>query len=260
MGKISSLVLGILGLAACHSAPLDPQTSDETAGGVTSASPDEPAPMTSGGVNGGADGGVDSAAAADAPLIADNGWISESSNPFGIHGAVFAHGDATTSETLTSAIEGSRWCIAGTAARIDIGCTIVPPARDCFETFFGGVLSVNLNQVRGGDPAPYDPVSIKGFSFDVTGPGISQRLHFGVDAEESKAFCKPISSGDEPAGHHEILLDQLIEANCNKSPTTGPNFVAVSAKLVTLNWRVSGITTQAIPFDFCIENFRVLPN
>jgi hypothetical protein len=42
--------------------------------------------------------------------------------------------------------------------------------------------------------------------------------------------------------------------------TVRPNFVAVSAKLVTLNWRVSGITAQAIPFDFCIGNFRALPN
>lgn len=264
---------GILALVACRSAPgdvppLEPLDTGEDAGSPAASWPDGTESTVRGGAGG--SNGVGSAAAdggsmADegSLLTADGGWIDEGSNPFGIHGAVFAHADSTTSDSLTSNIDGTRWCIAGTAAKIDLKCEPVRPARDCIDTFFGALLSVNLNQAHSGEPGAFEPSGTKGFSFDLTGANVPPFLRFGFAAEDAATYCKRGSisastANDEPSGHKQVLLGDLIRANCDKSSSTGPDAVTEGAKLVTLNWRVSGGYLEGTPFDFCIENFRVL--
>jgi len=275
MGKVVAMSFGVLALVACHSTPRDALATDvpDSNGGAAPSDSVEP----SGGTAWHGDAESNEGAAsnegparsdATAPndggliLVADGAWIEEGSNPFGIHGAVFAHADSTTSESLTSSIDGTRWCLAGTAAKVDLACHIVPPARDCFEMRFGAMLSLNLNQARSGDPAALEPKGIKGFSFELSGAEVPRFLHFTADAEDA-VYCKRDSVGattptEEPAAHRQVLLADLIHANCNKSISTGPSAVAEGAKLVTLNWSVPGNYAEETPFEFCIENFRVL--
>jgi len=243
MGKVAATSFGVLAFVACHSTPIDAPSSDvpESNGGAESndgaGSSWLPGPkQTPSTAQGGADG-ADGVLLPDASpvddggsiLVADGEWIEEGSNPFGIHGAVFAHADSTTSESLSSNIEGSRWCLAGTTAKVDHGCTVVPPARDCFEMRFGAMLSVNLNQAHSGAPAPLEPKSIKGFAFELSGATVPRFLRFTADAEQA-VYCKRDSVGaitpsDEPAGHRQVLLTDLIHASCHKSTSTGPSVV-----------------------------------
>ncbi|HMC60531.1 MAG TPA: hypothetical protein VKJ01_15180, partial [Candidatus Solibacter sp.] len=87
------------------------------------------------------------------PLTPTMGWVDGMSNTLGIQGAYFAYADPTTLPSVMSDVMSSpKVCMKGTAAKVDLTCTPMAPATDCYGTFWGAAIGLNLNQPNVTDP------------------------------------------------------------------------------------------------------------
>lgn len=90
----------------------------------------------------------------------------------------------TTWKTATRASAKSalpaRWWIAEPHSRIKVGCAddaslLVPPRREgCLWVIANAFLEAGVHRLAPDDPAPYEPLSRRLFSFNVAGPGGGQ--------------------------------------------------------------------------------------
>jgi hypothetical protein len=206
-------------------------------------------------------GGAPGAPGAGLSLIPINGWIDGDSNALGIQGAVFAFADSASHARLSENFEGSNACISGTAVKVDLRCTPVPPATDCFGTFWGAAIGLNLNQTKDPDsmqaerPMPYDASALIGFAFDVTGGTIPPSLRFSLETASAE-YCNPPSKPLR-AGENFFLFSDLI-TQCFKSSGTKMNAESGKAELIRLAWKVVTNSQADVPFDYCISNVRAL--
>lgn len=193
------------------------------------------------------------------PLTPTLGWVDGASNTIGVQGAMFAYADDTSKVGLTEDFTASNACIKGTAAKVDLKCTPVAPAADCYGTFWGAAIGLNLNQaidpvsMEGADPAPYDATALKGFAFELSGTTVPTSLRFKVENATGE-FCTPAT---KPVllGANTFLFSDLI-TECWKAGGTSAE--TGKSNLIKIAWQVVTNSSSAVPFDFCVANVRAL--
>jgi hypothetical protein len=211
---------------------------------------------------GGATGGG-GAEASGVPLTPTMGWVDGMSNTLGIQGAVFSYSDMTSATGLTTDVTGPKACIKGTAAKVVMPCTIVPPATDCYGTYWGAALGENLNQpidpatgMGVMTPMPFDASTLKGFAFDVDGPMVPVAAAFRFNVEDaSNQYCTPTAKGIK-SGSNSYQFTDLV-TKCYATPP-GPSADTAKSALIKISWQVVTSPTSTVPFDFCISNVRAL--
>lgn len=210
-------------------------------------------------------GGASASAGADNLglwLIPNDGWIYGSSNSLGIQGAVYSFGDTTSQINMTSDFTGTHACIAGTAAKVDLNCTITPPATDCYGAYFGAEIGLNLNQaidpatMQGGEAKPYDASALAGFAFELGGDTVPapNALRFEVD-DGTSVYCNP-STVKIKSGINTVLFSDL-RTQCFRG-MDAPTAETAKSALVKLTWHVITNTSSTVPFDFCVSNIRAV--
>jgi hypothetical protein len=195
----------------------------------------------------------------DLPM--SDGRIVRSSNPLGIEGSTYGYADDTSKLSLMKTLEGARACIRGDAARVDLACTPVAPATDCYGTFWGAAIGQNLNQSIDtgtqeiGTPMAFDAASIRGFSFSVEGSVIPASLRFGLVGtdEELVEYC---SSTPLRAGLNTVYLG-AIRRQC-WSPECTPSAETIKTRLQKLTWTVVTNENSTTPYNFCITDLKAL--
>jgi len=212
-------------------------------------------------------GGSTPGDASGVPLNPMDGWIADT-NDARIQGAVFAFGDDTSKMGWMPNIAGDKVCLAATAAKVDMNCTPVAPATDCYGTFWGVAIGMNLNQPidmtlvppAGGKEMPYDATKLKGFSFEISGNMIPGPNDFRFKVEDGTTeYCTP-KMKKVVSGPNTVLFSDLMAA-CWKVETDGSNKKVtpdVQAHLIKASWQVVTNTTGTVPFDFCVTNIRAL--
>jgi hypothetical protein len=200
------------------------------------------------------------------PLSPMNGWVDGASNSLMIQGAMFPFGDDTSKMGMTPmdfSMSGTDACLKGTAAKVDLKCTPVAPATDCYGTFWGAAIGLNMNQqidmttMMGGSPMPFDASAIKGFAFEISGamvPGPSS-LRFKVE-DATGEYCNP---GTKPvkAGVNSFMFEDLIK-ECWAPKATAANGSAAKPAVLKIAWQVVTNAMGTVPFDFCVTNLRAL--
>jgi hypothetical protein len=211
-------------------------------------------------------GGTGSDLPAGVPLDPMNGWVDGASNTLMISGAMFPFGDDTSKMGMTPvdfSMSGADACIKGTAAKVDLKCTPVAPATDCYGTFWGAAIGLNLNQqidpnsMLGGMAMPFNASAIKGFAFEITGamvPGASS-LRFKVE-DATGEYCNP---GTKPvkAGVNSFAFEDLIK-ECWAPKATAANGSMAKPAVLKIAWQVVTNAMGTVPFDFCVKNLRAL--
>jgi hypothetical protein len=202
--------------------------------------------------------------AAGVPLTPTDGWVDQASNTLGIQGAMFAYADDTSKMGMTENFMGASACIKGTAAEVVMGCTIVPPATDCYGTFWGAAIGLNLNQpidmttMMGADPMPFDAGAkgITGFAFEITGEGVPTSLRFKVE-DASGEYC---NTKEKPVlkGANSFTFADLHSECWEMTATMNPNAEAAKSGLLKIAWQVVTKTGATVPFDYCVTNVRAL--
>lgn len=212
-------------------------------------------PTTAGGTDGGPP-------AEGVPLTPTDGWIDGPSNTLGVQGAMFAFYDTTSGMGIVEDFLGANACIAGTAAKVDMKCTPVAPAVDCFGTYWGAAIGLNLNQpidpetlMGSTTPGPFDASALTGFAFEITGTKVPTSLRFKVE-DASGEYCTP-STKPVKLGENKVLFTELL-AQCWKPTATSKNADSAKAGLVKVAWQVVTNAMSAIPFDYCVSNVRAL--
>ena len=275
MSSAVKLILGVsflalaTGFAACDNSsdttgPITVAGSGPT--GTAGAAPAGGATAAGGGT---AAGGDD--LPAGVPLTPADGWIAGDTNSLAIQGAFFAYADTFSIKNQMSDFTGTNVCMSGSAAKVDLSCTVVAPATDCYGTYFGAAIGLNLNQPTdpdsgmGGTPAPYNATAIKGFAFDVVGPATgtaqipaSSAFRFQVEDDTMTDYCN-VPTKKIQAGPNTVLFTDLVQA-CYSIKTDPPNPVAttVQSKIVKIAWQVVTNTSSEVPYDFCITNLRAI--
>jgi hypothetical protein len=267
MTSAANLILSVsilsmaVGLGACDSGG---ENAGAGGGPVTVGGGSSNAGTSSGGssTSGGAGGGV---AAEGVPLTPTNGWVDIMSNDLGIQGAVFAYSDKVSGMDLVGTFTDSLACMKGTAALVVDPCTIEPPATDCYGTFWGAAIGLNLNQPKDPvtgmgvkDALPYDASALKGFSFTITGNTVPAPKSLRFKVENAKGeFCTPAAK-KVMTGPNTFLFKDLL-AECWKV-TDPPNATAETAQkdLLKISWAVVTDKIAAVPFDFCVSDIRAL--
>jgi len=197
------------------------------------------------------------------PLTPTNGWVDGASNTLGIQGAMFAFSDMVSGMGLVSDLTADHACIKGTAAKVDLKCTPVAPATDCYGQFWGAALGLNLKQpidmttMMGGAPAPFDASALKGFAFDITGMTIPSPAAFRFKVEDAKGeFCTPATKAVK-LGPNVFNFSDLI-AECWAPKATAATAETAKADLLKISWQVVTNSGGTVPFDFCVSNVRAL--
>lgn len=196
------------------------------------------------------------------PLTILDGWVDGAGNTAMIQGAIFPYADTHTAATMDPAPEdtmftGATACIKGEAAMVDLDCTYMPPATDCYGEFWGAAIGLNLNQPIvddvGGDPMPYDASAYKGVSFEISGSNPPTSLRFKVENADGE-FCTPAA---KPIllGGNTVLFSEVI-SECWKAGGAPPNLSAVTK----IAWQVVTNDMATVPFDFCVGNIAIIPN
>lgn len=220
-------------------------------------------PRGSTGPSGGSGSALPSPGAAGGlSLTPINGWVDGQSNAVGIQGQFFAAADSTSMIGLKSDFSGSRACLNGTAAKVDMASTpcatlmFTPPAMDCYEQFWGAEVGLNLNQATmNGTPVTFNASALQGFSFEISGdvvPGPAG-LRFQVEGPDGK-FCN-YSAVKIKVGVNTVLFSDLA-TNCW---TSGPD-TAERAKsaLISIEWMIVTNASSVVPFDLCVSNVRAV--
>ena len=195
------------------------------------------------------------------PLTAADGWVDAMSNTLGIQGAMFAYADATSGMGLVEDFAGPNACIKGTAAKVDLKCTPMAPAKDCYGQFWGAAIGLNLNQPTvmmgglavGGDAMPFDASALKGFAFEITGTKVPVSLRFKAE-NASGEFCSPPAKPVK-LGANTFLFSDLM-TQCWK--TGGTSAEGAKSAIVKIAWQVVTNDKSAVPFDYCVANLRAL--
>jgi len=213
--------------------------------------------------DGGGTGGGGGTLPEGVPLTIADGWVDGASNTVGIQGAVFAYSDTTSAMGLTdNTATGTKACISGTAAKVDLTCTPVPPATDCYGTFWGAAIGLNLNQPidpvtnEGVDPPlAYDATAnrVTGFAFMVDGPMVPTGMRFKVE-NASTEFCTPTAKNIK-SGANTYKFEDLV-SEC--WTTGGTSAATAKSGLIKIAWHVVTNDSATIPFDFCISDIRAL--
>jgi hypothetical protein len=209
---------------------------------------------------GGSGGGT---LAAGVPLTATDGWVDMGSNALGVQGAMFAYADATSKMGLVEDFVGANACIKGEAAEVDLKCTPMAPATDCYGQFWGAAIGLNLNQpidmtsMMGAEPMAFDAGTkgIAGFAFEITGAMVPTSLRFKIESASGE-FCntsmKPVVKGANSFKFADL------QASCWKPAATNPTGDTAKSSLVKIAWQVVTKTGATVPFDYCVANVRAL--
>ncbi|HEY0467865.1 MAG TPA: hypothetical protein VGC79_26880 [Polyangiaceae bacterium] len=200
-----------------------------------------------------------------------DGWVDGVSNELHIQGTLYSDADSRSAMNLSTDFTGSNICIKGVAAKVDLGCTPVPPAPDCQMTTWGAAVYMNLNQPRdpnttmAGMPAAFDGSALNGFAFELSGPSVPKPsdLRFQVETQAYQdetrmiEFCtgwgKHLTAGDNTVLFREIS-PQCFLSMTNPS-TLGGTILAVMRRL---KWQVLTNSGAEVPYDFCVSNVRAI--
>lgn len=193
------------------------------------------------------------------PLIPTDGWIDAGSNELMVQGAVFSYADDTSKLSLTSDFTGDRACISGTAAQVDLMCTPVAPATNCYGVYWGAGIGLNLNQaldpqtMLGREPRPYDASALQGFAFDLSGAAVPSSLRFRLETTLGE-FCTP-PSRPVRVGANVFTFDDLLQDCWHLG---GISAQAAKSGIISLGWQVVTNAATSVPFDYCVSNVRAL--
>jgi len=196
---------------------------------------------------------------AGVPLTATDGWVDVMSNSLGIQGAMFSYADDTSKATMMDDFVAADACIKGTAAKVDLKCTPVAPATDCYGTFWGAAIGLNLNQPNdpatgmGGMPMPFDASALTGFAFDIEGAAVPTSLRFKIENATGE-FCSPPAKPVK-LGANTFLFSDLM-TQCWK--TGGMSAVGAKSGIIKIAWQVVTNDKSAVPFDYCVKDVRAL--
>jgi hypothetical protein len=198
------------------------------------------------------------------PLTPTDGWVDKASNTLGVQGAMFSYADDTSKMGLTEDFTGSNACMKGTAAKVDLKCTPMAPATDCYGQFWGAAIGLNMNQpidmttMMGSDPMPFDGSAIKGFAFEVSGTMVPAPKDFRFKVEgPTGEFCSVSAMKPIKAGPNTFMLEDLITA-CWKPAPGAATAATTKSSMLKIAWQVVTNSTSTVPFDFCISNVRAL--
>jgi hypothetical protein len=262
MTSVVGRVLGITALLATSVACDDGGTDDGTGGTGAMAVGGTPGSGGTPGTSGTGTGGMGTPAVG-VPLIPTDGWVDGASNTIMVQGAMFAYADATSGMGMVEDFTGTNACIKGTAALVDMACTPVAPATDCYGTYWGAAIGLNLNQpidpatMMGADPMKYDASALKGFGFEVSGMTVPLTLRFKVE-DASGEFCTP-STKPIMVGANTVLFSELVKECWEPmAATMNPNAEAAKSGLLKIAWQVVTKDTATVPFDYCISNVVAL--
>jgi hypothetical protein len=221
------------------------------------------APVAGSGPSGGGSGGAPVTEGVVLPPV--DGWVDKGSNGLGVQGAVFAFGDNTSKMGMMENFMGSNACISGTAAKVDLMCTPVAPATDCYGTYWGAAIGMNLNQpidpvtMKGVEtPLAFDATAVKGFTFVVSGNTVPAPKSFRFKVEDGTGeFCTP-ETVKVKVGVNTVLFSELVSKCWMVMTPPEPTAETVKSKLIKISWQVVTNTSSTIPFDFCISDIRAL--
>jgi hypothetical protein len=260
-----SLGLSILATAAgCDSAGEGGEDDGPNAvAGTTSVIPGGGNTATGGstGASGAATGGTGNTdpLPAGVPLTSADGWVDAASNTLGVQGAMFAYADTTSAMGMTEDFLAANACIAGTAAKVDLKCTPMAPATDCYGQFWGAAIGLNLNQpidmttMMGADPMPFDASALTGFAFEISGAAVPTSLRFKVE-DSSGEYCTPPAKPVK-LGNNTFLFSDLM-TECWKAGGTSAE--GAKSGIIKIAWQVVTNDKAAVPFDYCVSNVRAL--
>jgi hypothetical protein len=231
-------------------------SASSAAGTATSAAGTTADP--GGGASAGGMGGV---LPTGVPITATDGWVDGPSNTLGIQGAMFSYSDDTSGMGLVQDFMGADACIKGTAAKVDLKCTPMAPAVDCYGQFWGAAIGLNLNQPTvmmggmaiGGDPMPFDASTLKGFAFEITGAAVPTSLRFKIENSTGE-FCSPPAKPVKLGANTFMFSDLLTQ--CWKAGGTSAE--SAKSSIVKIAWQVVTNDKSAVPFDYCVANVRAL--
>lgn len=222
-----------------------------------------PTAGTGTGTSGSSAGGTGGDLPAGVPISPMEGWVNADTNSLMIQGAMFSYADDTSKMGLVEDFTGSNACIKGTAAKVDKMCTPVAPATDCYGTFWGAAIGLNLNQpidpvtMEGVDPPlAFDGSAIKGFAFEVNGTTVPTRLRFKVEGPSGAEFCNT-SKLPIKLGANTVMLSDLVTA-CWMPPAGAATAETVKSMMTKIAWQVYTVDSGTTDFDFCVSNVRVL--
>jgi hypothetical protein len=219
---------------------------------------------TAGTSSGGAGTGGAAELPSGVPLTPTDGWVDGMSNTLAVQGAMFSYADDTSKMGLTDDFMGADACMKGTAAKVDLKCTPVAPATDCYGQFWGAAIGLNMNQaidpttMMGSMPMPFDGSAIKGFAFEITGTMVPapKDIRFKVEGSGGE-FCNVSATKPLKAGANTFMLDDLIAACWKPAPGAATGATAKST-LVKIAWQVVTNSSATVPFDFCVANLRAI--
>jgi hypothetical protein len=193
------------------------------------------------------------------PLTPADGWVDGASNTIGVQGAMFSYADTTSAMSMVGDFTGANACITGTAAKVVMPCTVEAPATDCYGTFWGAAIGLNLNQpidettMMGADPMPYDASALSGFAFEITGSMVPTSLRFKVE-DGTTEYCTPTAVPIK-SGANSVTFEQLM-TECWMAGGTSAS--GAKSGLLKISWQVVTNAMSTVPFDFCVSNVRAL--
>lgn len=198
------------------------------------------------------------------PLTPTDGWVDGMSNTLMVQGAMFSYADTTSGMGLTSDFLGANSCMKGTAAKVDLKCTPMAPATDCYGQFWGAAIGLNMNQpidmttMMGADPMPFDGSAIKGFAFEITGSMVPapKDIRFKLENPTGE-FCNVSATKPIKAGANVFMLEDLITA-CWKPVMGAATAATAKSNMLKIAWQVVTNSASTVPFDFCVTNVRAI--
>lgn len=263
VGGSGGVVLpGVSGTSSSPNAGSDPGggTGSSTGGSPTGSGGSS---SSSGGSAGSSAGGVGTGPLPEGvPLTSTDGWVDGASNTLGVQGAMFAFYDTTSGMGIVENFVGANACITGTAAKVDMKCTPVAPAVDCFGQYWGAAIGLNLNQPMDPNtgmgsevPLPFDASALTGFAFEISGSKVPVSLRFKVEGTGGE-FCTPVLKAVK-LGVNEYKFSDLL-AECWKPTAMSKTAETAKAAVVKVAWQVVTNASATVPFDFCVSNVRAL--
>ena len=204
------------------------------------------------------------------PLTPTAGWVAVESNTLMIQGAVFSFADDTSKVGLVDNLMdpvATKACISGTAAKVDLMCTPVAPATDCYGTFWGAAIGMNLNQPIDAatgegvkDTLPYDATALKGFAFVIDGNTVPAPGSFRFKVENAAGEYCNTSALKIKVGVNTVLFSDLTtECWMPTDMSVKADTPSVQSTLLKISWQVVTNTSATVPFDFCVSDIRALP-
>ena len=168
------------------------------------------------------------------------GYVARSSNCAGVQGAVVAFADTVGSQiSVTSANDDI--CVSGTA---------VHAVNGNFDSYWGAVVALELNNDGVGNLLPYNATSngVGGFVLSLTGAGIPSDLRFRVAVSgQSTAYCAPLASNTLP--QFVNLVDTHPQCWLGGDVTTPDR-----TRLERIELQIPSQAVADVPFNFCIKD------